>query len=61
MVRVRVWARVRVRAKVRVWLEYGSGLGLGFSLRGRVKGWPNIYKFTAPKEAIPIYWRENVS
>ena len=57
MVRVRVWARVRVRARVRVWLGYGSGLGLGFSLRGRVrvKGWPNIYKFTAPKEAIPIY------
>ena len=35
MVRVRVWARVRVM--VRVWLGYGSCLGLGFILRGRVR------------------------
>ena len=35
----------------------GLELGLGFSLRGRVrvKGWPNIYEFSARKDAFPIY------
>ena len=62
VVRVRVWARVRFRAMVRVWLGLGSGIGLGFISRGRVrvKGWPNIYKFTAPKEAIPIYYSHDI-
>ena len=37
-------------------------VGLGFSLRVRVKvrvrvkGWSNIYEFTASKEAFPIYY-----
>ena len=31
---------------------------MGLGLRGRVKGWPNIYKFSVSKVVFPIYSRK---
>ena len=51
-----VWLGLGYGLGLGLGLVLGLGFGLGLGLGGRVKGWPSIYKFTAPKVVIPIYW-----